>query len=287
MVASTIKKERATHPVNIILGGIAGSVSRTATAPLELYKMQRQNPYIKHTTLREVIQYEGVRGLWKGNLVNIYRIFPQMSINYYIYNYVKSMKSVQIYSKENPSKAHLFSGTIGGIISTICVYPLDTVRSRLSLQTNNQYYDGIFDTFRKMTTRELYSGLSVGLMGFVPFNALNFVFYNLVKNKLTRCENSAFSSTNILTHLLSGGLAGVLSVTITYPTDVIRRRLHLQGFDDVVPVFNNTRECIRHIFFTEGFSGFYSGLFACYLKLFPAVGIQFSIMEYLKKTYNI
>lgn len=283
MTTPITKKQGATHPVNIILGGIAGSVSRTATAPLELYKMQRQNPYIKHTTLREVIQYEGVCGLWKGNLVNIYRVFPQMSINYYIYNYVKTTNSMQIYSREHPSKAHLLSGTIGGIVSTICVYPLDTVRSRLSLQTNNQYYNGIFDTLRKMTTRELYSGLPVGLIGFVPFNALNFVFYHLVKNNLTHSG----CSDKVWTHLLSGGLAGVLSVTITYPTDVIRRRLHLQGFDNAVPVFKNTRECIKHIFFTEGVSGFYRGLFACYLKLFPAVGIQFSTMEYLKKTYNV
>lgn len=287
MLDSTIKKESSTHPINIILGGIAGSVSRTATAPLELYKMQRQNPYIKHTTLREVIQYEGICGLWKGNLVNVYRIFPQMSINYYIYNYVKSTKSLQTYSKESPSKAHLFSGTIGGIISTICVYPLDTVRSRLSLQTNKQYYNGIFDTFRKMTIRELYSGLPVGLMGFVPFNALNFVFYNLIKNELIHSEGSVVLSDKVWTHLLSGGLAGVLSVTITYPTDVIRRRLHLQGFDNAVPIFKSTRECVGHIFLTEGFTGFYRGLFACYLKLFPAVGIQFSTMEYLKKTYNV
>jgi solute carrier family 25 phosphate transporter 23/24/25/41 len=274
---SSNKQNASSFLSSLFIGGTAGAVSRTLTAPLELYKLQRQNPYIKHTTLREVVKLEGIPGLWKGNLVNIYRIFPQMSISYCIYHNVKTTKYIKSIYHYNPDLGHLVSGTLGGLVATTCVYPLETIRSRLSLQTNNEHYAGIYDTFRKMSYRDLYRGLSVGLMGFVPFNALNFMFYHRTKSDL-----QGILQPGVVTHMICGGLAGVLSVSITYPTDVVRRRLHLQGFDNVVPYFSSIPECIAYIYKTEGVRGFYRGLFACYLKLFPAVGIQFTTVEYLR-----
>ena len=35
--------------------------SKTASAPVELWRIQRQNPFIPNTTLRDVIKKEGIR----------------------------------------------------------------------------------------------------------------------------------------------------------------------------------------------------------------------------------
>ena len=69
---------------DLIIGGIVGAISRTLTAPLELYKIQKQNKFIQHS-FSSVLQKEGIRYLWKGNLTNVLRIAPQMSLNYSIY----------------------------------------------------------------------------------------------------------------------------------------------------------------------------------------------------------
>ena len=66
---------------DLLIGGLSGIISRTATAPLELWKMQRQNFFIPNSTFRDVLQKEGFRYLWKGNYTNCMRIFPQYSIN--------------------------------------------------------------------------------------------------------------------------------------------------------------------------------------------------------------
>ena len=47
-------------------------------------------------------------------------------------------------------------------------------------------------------------------------------------------------------NLFAGGFAGMSAVSYTYPTDLIRRRLQLQGFDKTVPKYNGIRSGMDH-----------------------------------------
>ena len=40
------------------IGGIGGAVSRTCVAPIELYRVQRQNSFIPNSTLKDVFIYD-------------------------------------------------------------------------------------------------------------------------------------------------------------------------------------------------------------------------------------
>ena len=259
-----------TELYNLFCGAIAGAASRTFTAPLELKKLQLQNPFIPNTTLRSVIQKEGILYLWKGNFTNCIRIAPQTAINYAVFNETKKLKLFKSNNKNN-----YFSGTVSAFIATMITYPLDNARARLALQTNNSYYNSLTDVFRKVHFKKLYNGLNMTLIGFLPYNALSFTIYsNLRHNKYF--NNIAYSQ------LLSGGIAGIGAVSITYPTDLIRRRLQLQGFDKSVPKYNGIIDCASKIIKIDGVSGLYRGLFACYIKVFPTMSIQFACLEYLK-----
>lgn len=264
---------------DLCIGGISGTLSRTLTAPIELYKIQKQNPFIPHSTLKDVIRQEGVFGLWKGNGINCMRIFPQMSINYTIYHNSKQY----IWSNYFNSHAlHIASGTTAGFISTIAIYPLETIRSRLSLQTNHNHYQSIRHAITSLHIHELYRGLTISLCGFVPYNALNFTFYHYFKDMLLCNANANDNTYAKFIHFIAGGFSGVCAVLITYPTDLLRRRMHLQGFE-TTPTYHSIPHGISTIYTQEGISGFYRGLLACCLKLFPATAIQFSTMEYLKR----
>lgn len=248
---------------NLALGGFAGVMSRTCTAPLELWKIQRQNPYLPHTTLRETLRLDGVRGLWKGNLTNCVRLFPQYAINYFLYQQVLQRTSTLLYTD------HLVAASLAGFGATIVTYPLDNIRTRLALQTQKTKYTGIVDVFRKVPLSHLYQGLRMTLIGFVPFNALNFTFYELYRDHLPY-------------PFLAGGCAGMSAVTFTYPTDLIRRRLQLQGYDATVPRVDGILDCVRSILRQDGVRGLYRGLGVCYLKLFPTAAIQFWILNFNK-----
>ena len=47
--------------IDALIGGIGGAVSRTAVAPIELNRIQRQNYFIPNATLTDVYKKEGLR----------------------------------------------------------------------------------------------------------------------------------------------------------------------------------------------------------------------------------
>lgn len=270
---------------DFFIGGVSGIVSRTLTAPLELHKLHKQNSFMPNANVLQTYRTEGLYGLWKGNLVNSIRIFPQMSITYYVYNQSKihiwSPNIDTDKSKSNTSSSvHMLSGATGGVVSTIIIYPLETIRSRISLQIHKSHYEGILDSFRKISARDLYRGLSVSICGFVPFNALSFTFYHYYKEKFANTTHKKYER---IVPLLAGGISGISAITITYPTDLIRKRMQLQNYDKHVPKYKTSIDCIKKIYKYEGgIKGVYCGLFASYIKLFPALAIQFYTMETLK-----
>jgi len=265
--------------IDLIIGGLSGVISRTITAPLELYKFQRQNSFIPNSTIRDVLKKEGVRNLWKGNGTNCLRVFPQTAINYGIFEFCKQNVFNDI---ENDKIKNLMSGGVGGGISIMCTYPLETIRSRLSLQTKNSHYNGFLDAYRTIPTRDLFKGLRMSILGFAPFTALSFSAYFTYREYL---ESQVQWNSDII-KVISGGMAGITAITITYPTDLIRRRLQLQNFDKSVPKYSGILDCIRKINRVEGVRGLYRGLTATYIKLFPTIGIQFLVMERLNHYFK-
>ena len=277
-----------TNFADLFIGGMAGVISRTATAPIDLYKIQRQNHFINGADLKVVIKREGVRYLWKGNLANSLKIFPYMAINYSTYNGIKdevnnskSDNTIVQYLKENEGLLHFVAGSMGGMGGVFFTYPLETTKTRLALQMNKQKYRGIFHTMSSMTMKQMFGGLGISMFGFGIFNGLSFNFFNYYKKKMEGVK----SLDENVKKLLCGGMTGVTSLTITYPTDLLRRRWQLMGFDDTVPKYKNIFHAIQTINREEGIRGFYRGIRAGQIRIFPTLAIQFWCMERGKKYF--
>jgi len=84
-----------------------------------------------------------------------------------------------------------------------------------------------------------------------------------------------------LKNFVLGGLAGTIAVTITYPTDLIRRKLQMVGHPGY-PSYTGFVDCAVTLIRTEGLIGWYRGLWACYLKVAPSMAILFWCNERLK-----
>ena len=121
---------------DLVIGGAAGVISRTLTAPLELYKIQAQNNYLKDSNIKNVLHKEGFRYLWKGNLTNCIRAFPQFGISYSVYTFSKEKLFNNI---SNENYKNIYSGSIAGLFSMSIIYPLETIRTRPSLQMNKSH----------------------------------------------------------------------------------------------------------------------------------------------------
>jgi len=245
---------------NLAKGIFASAVSKTCTAPLELWTIQRQNYFIPNATLKDVVKKEGIRHLWKGNMANLVKGTPQYGLNYMLFQEIN--KSV-----ENK----LLAGYASGCISMSIIYPLDTTKSYLCLQTNKKKYNGIYQILKNTPKKHLYGGLPISIIGFGSFSGALFYFQDIIQRK------------NIYFPFFNGGLASILALTITYPTDLVRRRLQLQGYDKSVPLYKNTFDCFKKIYKYEGAGGFYRGLHANYAKSFAHWSLYFYILQKMKE----
>lgn len=286
----------------LLAGGVAGAVSKTCTAPLArltiLFQVQGMHCDVanmrKACIWREasrIISEEGVRALWKGNLVTIAHRLPYSSISFYAFERYKNLLQVILgieNSNENISTdlgIRLFSGGLAGITAASVTYPLDLVRTRLAAQTNVIYYRGIGHTLRTIRKEEgvfgLYKGLGATLLGVGPNLAISFSVYDTMRSYwLSHRPNDS----TVLVSLACGSISGVASSTVTFPLDLVRRRMQLEGAGGRARVYKSGLfGTFRHIVRAEGLRGLYRGILPEYYKVVPSIGIVFMTYEKMKQ----
>lgn len=110
------------------------------------------------------------------------------------------------------------------------------------------------------------------LSGITPYIAINFATFDLLKrNYLPPPSDPSF----VLINLTLGGISGGVAALATYPTDVVRRRIQLQGVGKSLvkdmPKYNGIVDCVTVIVKNEGlFKELLSiiRLLSCYCYIF-------------------
>ena len=304
----------------MIAGGIAGSVGKTATAPLSRITILYQvspiiNPIassvasatlpgssVHHVVgdfsgnslwgaMRQVLKSEGALSFWKGNLTSVLHRFPYSAINFTAYELTRDSLCYVMNKKDNEIATpgiRFASGAISGAAACFACYPLDLVRTRLTVSVSpGAVRQGIVGTISKILRDEgpygLYRGLHVSLAVAVPSLGIGFGVYGTVKELIIEHDIKALKGRdghiNPLGSMLSGALSGVLSSLLTFPADVVRRRMQLIGESSAAQMSPSAfHETIR-IFKAGGIRGMYRGIVPELLKVTPMVGITFSVYE--------
>ena len=78
-----------------------------------------------------VLKIEGVRALWKGNLVSLLRYYPNEKVNYLAKSKIKSFLPAS-------GLSNIVSGVMGGWLSAALLYPTDTLGICLSVSPDSQ-----------------------------------------------------------------------------------------------------------------------------------------------------
>lgn len=138
----------------VLAGGIAGCVGKTVTAPLSrltiLYQVapfvslatpsQGMSPSLSSgqfsgtlfTSVVRVLKEDGILSFWNGNLASVIHRFPYSAINFSTYEYCRKFTVEKIGFNETPM-VRLFCGAIAGGIACFACYPLDLLRTRLTV----------------------------------------------------------------------------------------------------------------------------------------------------------
>lgn len=174
------------------------------------------------------------------------------------------------------------AGAIAGTAATTVTYPLDLLRTRFAAQGNERVYSSLFASIRDITRSEgpkgFFRGLSAGVGQIVPYMGLFFAFYELLKPMfadITLPLESLGSGDAV-----AGICASVMSKTVVFPLDTVRKRLQVQGPTRAkyvhrnIPVYEaGVVGTLRAIVAREGARGLYRGLTVSLLKAAPASAV--------------
>ncbi|KAI6681380.1 hypothetical protein NL676_035261 [Syzygium grande] len=259
----------------LISGAVAGAVSRTTVAPLETIRTHLMVGNSGHSTtevFQNIMKTDGWKGLFRGNLVNVIRVAPSKAIELFAYDTVNKQLSPK------PGIA----GACAGISSTLCTYPLELLKTRLTIQRG--VYDGLFDAFLKIVREEgpaeLYRGLGPSVIGVIPYAATNYFAYDSLR-KVYRKVFKQEKIGNIET-LLIGSAAGAISSSATFPLEVVRKHMQVGALSGR-KVYRDVIHAFMSILEQEGIGGLYRGLGPSCMKLVPAAGISFMCYEACKR----
>ncbi|CAD6334469.1 unnamed protein product [Miscanthus lutarioriparius] len=274
------------HFKRLISGAIAGTVSRTVVAPLETIRthlMVGSNGNSTTEVFQSIMKHEGWTGLFRGNFVNVIRVAPSKAIELFAFdtaNKFLTPKSGE--ERKIPVPPSLVAGAFAGVSSTLCTYPLELIKTRLTIQRG--VYDNFLDAFVKIVRdegpTELYRGLTPSLIGVVPYAATNYFAYDTLK----KVYKKVFKTNEIdnIPTLLIGSAAGAISSTATFPLEVARKHMQV-GAVGGKKVYKNMLHALLSILEDEGVGGLYRGLGPSCMKLMPAAGISFMCYEACKK----
>ncbi|KAI2637093.1 mitochondrial carrier protein LEU5 [Hypomontagnella submonticulosa] len=145
-----------------------------------------------------------------------------------------------------------------------------------------------------------YRGFSTTLLGMIPYAGVSFLTHDTMGD-LFRLETIRKYTTlpipenappdkpaplKAWAELTAGGISGVVSQTVSYPLEVIRRRMQVAG---AVGDGHRLRiaETAGMIFRERGIPGFFVGLSIGYVKVMPMAAVGFYTYERLKLLFSI
>ncbi|KAF2668087.1 ADP,ATP carrier protein [Microthyrium microscopicum] len=272
------------------------------------------------TALRGIYSQDGSRGLFRGHSATLLRIFPYAGIKFLAYEQIRHVvipsKEYETHLRRfaSGSLAGMVSvlftyplevirvraafetkvdkrNTLSGICKKIYAesprIPHPTNPNEM-IALKSVPLAGLANFFR---------GFSATMVGMIPYAGASFLAHDTVSELLrtpafaakTTIPGSGGGTTNpdkppqlkYWAELLSGGFAGFFSQTVSYPVEVIRRRMQVGG---VVGDGRRLRmvEVASQILAEKGFKGFFVGLGIGYLKIVPMAATSFFAYERAK-----
>jgi len=186
----------------------------------------------------------------------------------------------------------MLSGVAAGVSKTAAA-PIERVKLLVQNQDEmikqgrlSEPYKGVVDCVQKTLRAEgiipFWRGNLANVLRYFPTQALNFAFKDTIK-ALFKVDKNAPQYVKFGTNILSGGLAGSLSLTVVYSLDFARTRLANDAkgkggerqFNGLIDVYAKTLK-------TDGIQGLYRGFTISCVGIFIYRGMYFGLYDSLK-----
>jgi solute carrier family 25, member 33/36 len=244
-----MKPDKKAALLNFLAGGLAGTVSSSLTAPLEVIKTQLQSSRVSGKlnpiqVCQEIIKLDGPAGLFKGLQPLLVGIIPTRAIYFWAYAGTKNALNSTI---GNGPLNHLASAFSAGITSNTITSPLWMVKTRFQIVADTtvgqrkykNYQEVIKAIYKEEGPPGFFKGLTASYVGCIE-GAIQWIVYEKAKKFLSMPrpvvsatgEYSAPEKERTPTpteYFLAAAASKFIAVCLTYPHEVVRTRMREQA----------------------------------------------------------
>eukprot|EP00831_Metopus_contortus_P057771 TRINITY_DN50084_c0_g2_i1.p1 TRINITY_DN50084_c0_g2~~TRINITY_DN50084_c0_g2_i1.p1 ORF type:complete len:232 (+),score=24.77 TRINITY_DN50084_c0_g2_i1:144-839(+) len=198
------------------------------------------------------------------------------------------------WERDNSYLIKFTCGGLTGILTSTLTYPLDLIRTFLSIQTSTyktavlSESQGIFSGLRAIVRQKgilaIFRGMAATNVGIVPYIGLQMSIFEQTQRLFEGCEHLGFLR---LLNLLNGAWSGFASAGLTYPLDVVRRKMQLRGIESSEPEYSSIFDAIKKMYRMNGIRSFFQGFWASQVKMASATALMFMANEELKRVLQV
>ena len=224
----------------------------------------------------------------------------------------------------NELAKHFFAGSVAGAVQSLIACPSELLKCRMQMQelgNSSVKYKNIIDACKQISKAEgfkaIFNGMMMTLLREIPsygvyFSSFHWMhthpnkYIDNVRKKQDSCVIRFLShisctlyigfntpetpeemiSTDMLKLMNAGGIAGSLCWAVSYPADVVKTRLQVDGFSGERK-YSGSLDCFRKSIRNDGVSCLYRGLGPTILRAFPVNAVTFAVtlitLEYIQK----
>jgi len=262
-------KDRQTYS-NLYPKFISGLISQTVTWPIEYSKIVRQLPGNIDkkliTVLRSDYSRYGFSNLFKSMVPHSITSGPRVLVRLQTY---EMLKGSEIGEQSDVYRTVLAGGIAGAIEGSIVMAPSELMKVMLINHPEYSVWKCVSEIYSQRGFLGFYKGMTSTVIRHTVNQAASLSMYEWLSPQ----TKDIF----IYNSLFTGVFAGVFSVYITAPFDVIKTYQQRNVQKEAI------RQSIKNIYVNNGIPGFFQGAFIRSLRVGPLHSIMYFMYDILKK----
>lgn len=140
--------------------------------------------------------------------------------------------------------------------------------------------------FNRFPALKFYRGFTATITGMIPYAGVSFLSWGYLHARLLPDQKTGRAKPTPLADLAIGAVSGAMAQTVSYPFEVIRRRMQVGGITHP-DRWLRWEETVRGIWRSGGWKGFYVGLSIGYLKVVPMTAVSFAVWQGGKRLLGV
>lgn len=257
VATSGIKSEGQTQSfVASLLSGATAAITVDAVLfPVDTVKTRlqaAQSSVIKEVSNKKFIDLKMVLGVYDGFLPAIAASAPTAATFFAAYDSLKSYLIPRCEEKYAPL-VHLAAAAGGDLAASVVRAPFEVVKQRLQAGVDPSAAAALRNVLKAGGPGGFYRGWSALALRDLPFDAIEYPLYELLKKKFAEAKGGALTP---LEGSLCGSLSGGITAALTTPLDVAKTRLMISE----PGAYKGLWDCLGKVAREEGAGALFTGL---------------------------